>query len=263
MTRGAATLPLDGRRALVTGGNSGIGAAVAAAFAEAGADLVVHHLDDTDGAQAVADMARDAGRRADIVTGDLAEPAAGSRIAEEVLRGGDVDILVLNASVEHRMAWEALSPGAIDLHVSANLTASLALLQALVPPMAARGWGRVISMGSIMAARPRAETLIYAALKAALDVALRSVSREVAGQGVTVNTIAPGAIETDRNAGRLRDPAVLPGVLAKIPAGRVGRPEDIAGPALMLASDAGSYITGATIPVDGGWSTGDAVRGGQ
>jgi NAD(P)-dependent dehydrogenase (short-subunit alcohol dehydrogenase family) len=259
MTDPTRLFSLAGRRALITGADRGIGAAIAVAFAGAGADVSLHSLDDKGSVDDVAEQIRAAGQLADIIHGDLTLSGAGRELAATARGIGPVDILVLNASVERRGPWTDLTPESIEMHVSANLTASLELVQCLVPPMTEAGWGRVIALGSVMATRPRAETLIYAALKSGLDTALRAIAREVAGAGVTLNTIAPGAVETGRNAARLADPGVRAGVVAKIPAGSIGQPEDIAGPALMLASNAGAYVTGATIPVDGGWSAGDAV----
>ena len=109
-----------------------------------------------------------------------------------------------------------------------------------------------------MAARPRAETLSYAAMKSAQITALRALAREVAADGVTLNAIAPGAIETERTAGRYADPDFVAAVTAKIPARRQGTPEDCVAPVLMLCGEGASYITGAEIPVDGGWTAGDA-----
>src|SRR5690606_1676771 len=122
----------------------------------------------------------------------------------------------------------------------------------------ARGWGRVVATGSIMAARPRAETAIYAALKSAQLTALRAIARDVARHGITMNAVSPGAIEIEANAGRYSDPDFRNAVAAKIPVGRQGKPDDLVGAFLFLCSDAAGYVTGADIPVDGGWSIGDA-----
>src|SRR5690606_1290984 len=106
-----------------------------------------------------------------------------------------------------------------------------------------------------------AETVIYAAMKSAQLTAIRAIAREVAGSGVTMNVVSPGAIETERTAARYADPEFRRAVVAKIPAGRAGLPEDVVAPVLMLCSDVAAYITGANIPVDGGWSIGDAPAG--
>jgi 2-deoxy-D-gluconate 3-dehydrogenase len=109
-----------------------------------------------------------------------------------------------------------------------------------------------------MAVRPRAETVVYASLKAAQLTAIRSIAREIGHRGVTLNVVSPGAIEIEANAARYGDPAFRKAVAAKIPMGRPGQPQDLVGAFVFLCSDAASYITGANIPVDGGWSIGDA-----
>lgn len=257
-----ASLPLAGRTALVTGANAGIGRALARGLAAAGADLVLHHLGDAAGADSLAGEVAGLGRRATVIEADFTRAGAAETLADTAAaRHGAVDILVANAAVELRGAWETLNQGHVDAHVAVNFAALLALTRRLVPPMAARGWGRVVAIGSVMAARPRAETVVYAALKSAQLTAIRAIGREVAGRGVTMNVVSPGAIETERTAARYADPAFRRAVVAKIPAGRPGRPEDCVAPVLMLCSDAGGYITGADIPVDGGWTIGDAPGG--
>jgi gluconate 5-dehydrogenase len=115
-----------------------------------------------------------------------------------------------------------------------------------------------VALGSVLARRPRAETVVYAALKAAQLAAIRAIARDVARDGVTMNVISPGAIETERTAERYADAGFRRAVVAKIPAGRQGQPADCVAPVVMLCSPAAGYITGADIPIDGGWSIGDA-----
>lgn len=253
MTGGPFTLA--GRRALVTGASSGIGRAIALALSRAGAQLVLHHFGDATGA---AETARSV-ENAPVFEVDFTHAGAAASLAEAVLAGEEpIDILVANAAIERRVPWTGISEAHLADHVAANLMSLLALTQRLVPPMAARGWGRVVAVGSVMAARPRAETLAYAALKAAQVTALRSIARDVAAKGVTMNVVSPGAIEIEKNAARYADSVFRKTVVAKIPAGRQGRPGDIAGAVAFLCSDAASYITGVDIPVDGGWTIGDA-----
>jgi len=242
--------PLSGRRALVTGADQGIGRVIARGLVGQGAEVVLHHLGNPEGAAETLPGA-------EVFEADFTVPGSVEALAEAVL-ARPVDILVANAAIERRGPWEEIGDIAIQDHLAANFTSLLTLCQRLVPPMAARGWGRVVALSSVMAARPRAETLLYASLKSAQLTALRSIARDVAGQGVTLNAIAPGAIETERTADRYADPAFRAAVEAKIPARRPGSPEDCVAPVLMLCGEGGSYITGAEIPVDGGWTIGDA-----
>ena len=247
---------LSGRRALVTGASSGIGRAVALGLAEHGAELVLHHFGDADGAAAVA---KAIGKATPILEADFTDAAAATALADEVLaRHGPIDILIANAAIERRLAWHDADPAHVEAHVAANFTSLLTLAGRLVPAMAGRGWGRVVATGSVMATRPRAETVVYASIKAAQLVAIRAIGRDVAGSGVTLNVVSPGALETEATAGRYADAAFRRAVVAKIPVGRQGRPDDLVGAFVFLCSDAAGYITGANIPVDGGWTIGDA-----
>lgn len=256
---GGGRFSLVGRRALVTGANTGIGRAIALGLAESGADVVVHYFADREGALETRRAIEAFGRESGILEADFTQVGAAVRLAEAALGShGRIDILVANAAIERRSPWEALSEAAIEAHVAANFTSLLLLARALLPPMAERGWGRVVAIGSVLAARPRAETVVYASLKSAQLTAVRALAREVGGRGVTMNVVSPGAIETERNSARYADPAFRRAVEAKIPVGRAGRPEDCVGPVLLLCGDAGAYVTGADIPVDGGWSIGDA-----
>ncbi|MDI6025346.1 SDR family oxidoreductase [Corticibacterium sp. UT-5YL-CI-8] len=247
---------LEGRRALVTGASSGIGRAVAIGLAEQGASVALHHFGDAKGA---AETARHIGSGTPVLEADFTNTDAATAFAEDVLsHHGPVDILIVNAGIERRLAWENADPTHIEAHVAANFTSLLTLVRKLVPPMAERGWGRVVATGSIMATRPRAETVVYASLKAAQRTAMRAIARDVGRSGVTLNVVSPGAIETEATAERYKDPAFRRAVAAKIPVGRQGQPDDLVGAFVFLCSDAASYITGANIPVDGGWSIGDA-----
>lgn len=251
------SVSLERRTALVTGASSGIGRAIALGLAESGADLLIHHHGDAAGAAETAAEAGKLGRRAKVLEADFTEPGAALRLAQEAASQALVDIVIANAAIEVRCPWGEITDAHIERHVSANFSALVSLCQVMVPPMAARGWGRVVAVGSIMASRPRAETLVYAALKSAQLTAVKAMAREVAGRGVTMNVISPGAVEIERTRERYADPSFRAAVTAKIPAGRPATVDDLVGPALFLASDAAAYVTGANIPVDGGWSIGD------
>ena len=245
---------LAGRRALVTGASSGIGRAVAIALAQHGASVVLHHFGDLDGAR---ETAAAIGLDTEILEADFTDSEAVSAFADEVA-ANPIDILISNAAIERRRPWGDVDGAHIQAHVSANFSALLALTAKLVPPMAKRGWGRVVATGSVMAKRPRAETIVYASLKAAQLTAVRAMARDVARHGVTMNVVSPGAIETEATAERYRDGSFREAVAAKIPAGRHGQADDLVGAFVFLCSDAARYVTGADIPVDGGWTIGDA-----
>src|SRR5262249_3953317 len=140
-----------------------------------------------------------------------------------------------------------------ERHVAANIRATIELLQNTVPAMAERGFGRVVTLGSIQEAKPNPALLVYAALKSAQANMALNLARQYAARGVTLNNLAPGAIATDRNRAVLSDRAYKARVESMIPAGRIGAPDDCAGACLLLCSDAGSYINGQTLFVDGGW----------
>lgn len=253
--------PLTGRRALITGGNTGIGRALALGCAVAGADILIHHHGDREGAQSVAAEIAAMGRKAETLELDFADHHAVSAAAEQFgVAAPAIDILILNAAVEHRRAWSDIDAEAIHQHVAVNYTASFLLMTKLVETMSQRGWGRVVALGSVLATRPRSETVIYASLKSAQLTAVRALARTVAAKGVTMNVVSPGSILTERSQAALADPDTRTFVENKIPAGRIGSPEDCVAPVIMLCSNAGSYITGADIPVDGGWHIGDAME---
>src|SRR4029079_4627295 len=139
-----------------------------------------------------------------------------------------------------------------DRQIAVNLRTTMELLQTLVPPMAERGWGRGVTIGSVQQERPHPAMLVYAGTKAAQRNWTLSLARQFGGQGVTVNNLAPGAILTARNRAQMATEGDA--LVQRIPAGRPGKPDDLAGPALLLCSDAGAYINGVNLYVDGGRS---------
>jgi NAD(P)-dependent dehydrogenase (short-subunit alcohol dehydrogenase family) len=250
---------LLGRRAIVTGANSGIGRAIALGLARQGADVAVHGHGDRDGLESVRAEIGAIGRAAMDFEADFLDSSAPEALARQVANEfGPVDILIANAAIEHRTPWQDVTSDHLTRHFTANFTSLMTLCRALIPGMAERGWGRVVATGSVMAARPRAETVAYAAFKSAQLTAIRAIAREVAPRGVTMNVISPGAIETERMAARYTDASFRRAVAAKIPVGRPGLPDDCVGPAIFLCSNEAAYLTGVDIPVDGGWTIGDA-----
>ena len=242
---------LSGRVALVTGARREIGRAIALALAGQGARVAVHHLgtaEETADAEAVV---RAIGAGACAFAADFAEDGAGSRLAAKVAEAmGAVDILVLNASIELIEDFSSVSLEHFDRQIAVNLRSTLELLQALVPPMAARGWGRVVTIGSVQQELPHPGMFVYAGTKAMQFNWALNLARQFGGQGVTVNNLAPGAIATARNRVQMLTEAAA--IVQRIPVGRLGTPDDLVGAALLLCSDAGRYITGANLFVDGG-----------
>jgi NAD(P)-dependent dehydrogenase (short-subunit alcohol dehydrogenase family) len=248
---------LDGRRALVTGSSRGIGRAIALALAEYGADLVVHYVGRAADAEDVAATARGFGRRATVLQADIGDPHATERLAREAEKAlGGIDILVLNASIEFRTPWAEIGIEAFQRQVDTNLRSTMQLIQLLAPAMTGRGWGRVVTLGSIQQERPSPVMWVYAGTKSAQLNMARNLAVQIGHTGVTVNNLAPGAILTERNAEPLEDPALRERVLQRIPLRRLGAPDDLVGAALLLCSDAGRYINGADLLVDGGWHAG-------
>lgn len=243
---------LSGRVALVTGAARGIGLAIAARLAEAGAHTIIHDRDAVAANAAAADL-RTRNLVASALIADLAETAAPAAMAAELrAKAAEPDILVLCASVELLETWDAVSEAAMAAQTATNLHATVRLLQAFLPGMLARGFGRVIAIGSVQEARPNPTHLYYAATKAAQTNMILNLARTTQAPGVTFNIVKPGAILTDRNRAVLAQPGRQEQVLARIPLGRIGSPEDCAGIALLLCSPEGSYINGAEIAVDGG-----------
>lgn len=246
---------LTDRTALVTGARREIGREIALTLAGVGARLAIHHADTAEeahDADAVVREIEQAGGVARAFGQDFALDDAGHRLAGAVTAWSPVDILVLNASIELPEAYQGISRQRFDKQIAVNLRSPLELLQALVPAMAARGWGRVVTIGSVQQVRPHPQMMVYAGTKAAQLNWAWNLARQFGGKGVTVNNLAPGAILTARNRTQMATEGDA--LVQRIPAGRLGRPDDLAGAALLLCSDAGAYINGVNLYVDGGRS---------
>jgi NAD(P)-dependent dehydrogenase (short-subunit alcohol dehydrogenase family) len=244
---------LTGRTALVTGARREIGRAIALALAAVGAKLAIHHADTEEEIADAASVVREieqAGGTARAFGQDFAVADAGRHLAASVSAWSPVDILVLNASIELPEPYDEITRERFDRQIAVNLRSPLELLQDLVPPMGARGWGRVVTIGSVQQVRPHPRMMVYAGTKAAQLNWSWNLAWQFGGQGVTVNNLAPGAILTARN--RLQMATEGEALVQRIPTGRLGQPADLVGAALLLCSDAGAYINGVNLYVDGG-----------
>lgn len=243
---------LTGRVALVTGGSKGLGKAMARGFAEAGADLVISSRHDDELRAAAAEIA--AGTDAEVVhfVADMARRDDARRLAGQALEAmGHVDILVNNAGSNTPQPIDQVTDADWDRLLELNLSSCMALTRALAPQMKERRWGRIIHISSIMALASAGGRNVYSATKAGLVGMARASALDLGSYGITVNCLAPGPFLTDLPAGLLSQEQ-KENFAQRTALGRWGQPDELIGPALLLASDAGSYITGETLVVDGG-----------
>ncbi|MDB5370318.1 MAG: transcriptional antiterminator [Roseomonas sp.] len=249
-------LDLGGRRALVTGGRRGLGRVIAAALVRAGARVAIFHEGPDDAGEAAVTAAA-IGSDA-VLPADLADTAATRALVAAATQrlGGPVGILVCDAAFEQRVLLDAMVADEIDRHWAVNVRGSLELVRAALPGLRAAGDGRVLLLGSVQQWRPNPHQIAYAASKAAIGNLGRNLARQLAPEGIRVNILCPGAIETEGNAAALADPAYRRRVEERIPAGRLGRAEEVATAAVFLCSAAASYISGAELLVDGGLAAG-------
>ena len=239
------------KRALVTGSSRGIGRAIAIQLAKDGYYVFVHAAGNIGKARETAQIISDNGGKAEVVTADLCDTKQTEALAKKV---GDIDVLVLNASLQYRNKWQEITLDECYKQLNCNFVSSMMLIQAAVPYMKKNGWGRIVTIGSVQEAKPHPDMLIYSASKAAQTNMVRSLSLQLAKDGITVNNIAPGVIYTDRNVEALSDPDYAKKVTDSIPVGFYGEPEDCAGIVSLICSDSGRYITGQSIYIDGGKS---------
>jgi 2-deoxy-D-gluconate 3-dehydrogenase len=248
-----AMFDLSGRTALVTGARRGIGLAMAEALAAAGADIVgVSARLEPDGSE-VERRVRGAGRRFTGFRADLADRAAVRRLARDVLALGPIDILVNNAGTIIRTPAADHTDDMWDRVIEVNLSGQFVLSREIGRTMTARGHGKIIFTASLLSFQGGVTVPGYAASKSGIAGLTKALANEWAAHGVNVNAVAPGYIATDNTQALRDDPERDRAILARIPAGRWGHADDLAGVTVFLASAASDYVNGAVIPVDGGW----------
>ena len=245
---------LEGKVAVVTGGDQGIGRAIVERFATEGADIALCYRSNKTGAEEVVAGVQKMGRKAAAIHADVGKVAECQRfISEAVAQLGRIDILVNNAGLERRADFWDIAEQDYDLVLDVNLKGPFFVSQAFVKHrMQAKAGGKIINISSVHEELPFPHFTSYCASKGGVKMMTRNLSIELAPLGITINSIAPGAIETPINKNLLNDPAKLKPLLENIPLNRLGKPEDVAGVAAFLASSDSDYMTGTTTFIDGG-----------
>ncbi len=236
---------LKGKKALVTGSSQGIGKEIAKALAACGAEVYVHGAEFSE----KLDEAREYAGAAGTAAADLFKSDCADRLYAQT---GDVDILVLNASIQIKKPWDKFTGEEFDNHISCNLKSSYFVIQKYIEGMKKKRWGRIVTIGSANQYNNHPELAVYGVTKAAQMKMVQNIAPYIAPYGITINNIAPGAIATPRNDKVLSDDEFRKKVEAAIPVGYVGAADDMNGAALLLCSNEGRYITGSEIVVDGG-----------
>ncbi|MET9788976.1 SDR family oxidoreductase [Streptomyces canus] len=245
---------LTGKLAVVTGARRGIGRAVARALAEAGADVIGVSASLEESGSAVEKDVLAAGRTFEAIRTDFADPEAVRALGADLAgRERPVDILVNNAGTIRRSPAAEHSDADWELVLQVNLNAQFALTRAVGATMVARGRGKVIFTASLLSFQGGITVPGYTAAKHGVAGLTKALANEWASHGVNVNALAPGYIATDNTQALQDDPVRSRAILDRIPAGRWGSADDLAGAAVFLASDAAAYVHGVVLPVDGGW----------
>ena len=242
---------LTGKTAVVTGGSRGIGRAICLKLAGQGANIVLNYAGNAAAAEETRAACEALGVRALAVQGDVADPAACNALIDTAVEAfGQVDILVCNAGITRDNLLMRMSDEEFQKVIDTNLKGTFHCMRAVIRPMMKKRRGRIISISSVVGLIGNAGQINYAASKAGVIGMTRSLAREVASRGITVNAVAPGFIRTDMTD--VLGDAVKEGILRSIPLGKLGEAEDVANTVLFLASDEAAYITGQVLSVDGG-----------
>jgi len=249
------SLRLDGKVALITGGSKGLGLTMATALAEAGADVALSGRTIATCDESAAKIASATGRRAKGFAADVTSSPDIERLVTSIEDSlGPIDILINNAGVNIRGTVDSLPESDWDAVIDTNLKGPFLVAKVVAPGMVKRGWGRVVNLGSILGAVGLGGRAPYASSKAGVINLTRVMALEWAGTGVTANAICPGPFATEMNLPLLNDPVKYQEFVKKIPMGRWGELDEIAGAVVFLASPAASFITGSSLFVDGGWT---------
>jgi NAD(P)-dependent dehydrogenase (short-subunit alcohol dehydrogenase family) len=253
---------MTGKRALVTGASMSIGRSIALGFADHGASVAVHYSAAADAQAGLPNAARETleelrarGVDSCLVEADLESEGASRRTVElATAQLGAIDVLVVCASIQTRIPFSEVTPDQIKRQTAINLCATVELLQAALPPMKDRNWGRILMIGSINQLRPAPDLAIYAALKSAQHNLCVNLARQYAPFNVMINTLSPGLVATERNRWRRADEEEWRRIqtTAAAPIGRAALPDEMVGAAILLCSDAASYITGVDLMATGG-----------
>lgn len=244
---------LTGHRALVTGSSRGIGRAIAIALAEFGAQVILHGVKESSSLNESLLAVKKFSPSSFSVVGDLSDPLASEKILGDISKQSKLpDILIANASLQFKTKWNEIKIQEAQQQMQVNLFSTLSLIQGCFSVMKDQNWGRIVTIGSVQEFRPHPDMAIYAASKSAQENLVRNLAKQISQYGITVNNISPGVFATDRNEEALSNEEYLKKVLDAIPSHTFAEPSDAAGTALLLCSDAGRYITGANITIDGG-----------
>ena len=233
------------KKVLITGSTQGIGKALATAFVKEGYEVIVHCSKDMEKSELI---------RAEIgahqaVVCDLSNM---DEVNELYQKTGAVDCLILNASVQYKEPWQDITDETFDRQFDVNVKSTFKLMQAYYPAMQKKGFGRIVTIGSVNQYRNHSELSVYSATKCAVMKLVEIIAKQVAPFGITVNNVSPGAMVTPRNESVYNDEEKRKAVEECIPMGRFGTAEECVGTVLMLCGDQGSYITGSDIIIDGG-----------